>query len=164
VASARAVHTARRGGEYGFSAGEVRVDMKAVKVRKDGVVKQSSDRVTDWVKGMKNVTLIRGHARFTAPRTLDVDVLRYGDRRYRDEFWESAYQKWTAGGSEEQALEAFLDAHPRERKWTFRTHLLPRDYDIFGSGPSRTMDRRASEIRSASCSASRSDEEKAKHL
>ena len=73
VASAHAVHTARRGGEYGFSAGDVRVNMKAVKARKDGVVKQSSDSVTDWVKGMKNVTLIRGHARFTAPRTLDVD-------------------------------------------------------------------------------------------
>jgi pyruvate/2-oxoglutarate dehydrogenase complex dihydrolipoamide dehydrogenase (E3) component len=73
VASARAVHTARRGDEYGFSAGEVRVDMKAVKARKDGVVKRSSDAVTDWVKGMKCVTLIRGHARFTGPRTLDVD-------------------------------------------------------------------------------------------
>jgi len=73
VASARAVHTARRGGEYGFIAGEVRVDMKAVKARKDGVVKESSDAVTDWVEGMKNVTLIRGHARFTASRTLDVE-------------------------------------------------------------------------------------------
>lgn len=73
VASARAVHTARRGGEYGFTTGEVRVDMTAVKARKDGIVKQSSDGVTDWVGKMKNVTLIRGHARFTAPRTLDVD-------------------------------------------------------------------------------------------
>ena len=27
VGSARAIHMARRGGEYGFSAGEVRVDM-----------------------------------------------------------------------------------------------------------------------------------------
>ncbi len=73
VASAHAVHTARRGEEYGFTAGEVRVDMKAVKARKDGVVKHSSDGVTSWVASMKNVTLIRGHARFTAPRTLEVD-------------------------------------------------------------------------------------------
>ncbi|MBS0338024.1 MAG: FAD-containing oxidoreductase [Proteobacteria bacterium] len=72
VASARAVHTARRGVEYGFTAGEVRLDMKAVKARKDGVVKHSSDGVTNWVASMKNVNLIRGHARFTAPRTLDV--------------------------------------------------------------------------------------------
>jgi pyruvate/2-oxoglutarate dehydrogenase complex dihydrolipoamide dehydrogenase (E3) component len=72
VASARAVHMARRGAEYGFTTGDVRVDMKAVKARKDGIVKNSSDGVTNWVAGMKNVTLIRGHARFTAPRSLDV--------------------------------------------------------------------------------------------
>ena len=63
---------ARRGGEYGFSAGEINVDMQAVKARKDGVVKHSVDGLTKWIAGMKNVTLIRGHARFTAPRTLDV--------------------------------------------------------------------------------------------
>jgi pyruvate/2-oxoglutarate dehydrogenase complex dihydrolipoamide dehydrogenase (E3) component len=73
VASARAAHMARRGAEYGFSAGAVSVDMQAVKRRKDGVVKQSFDGVTNWIGGMKNVTLIRGHARFTAPRTLSVN-------------------------------------------------------------------------------------------
>jgi pyruvate/2-oxoglutarate dehydrogenase complex dihydrolipoamide dehydrogenase (E3) component len=72
VGSARAIHMARRGGEYGFSSGEVKVDMKAVKARKDGVVKNSSDGVANWIAGMKNVTLIRGQARFTAPRTLEV--------------------------------------------------------------------------------------------
>src|SRR5258707_10996494 len=64
VASARAVHMARRGAEYGFSAGKVQVDVRAVKGRKDGVVKQSSDRLASWIAGMKNVDLIRGHARF----------------------------------------------------------------------------------------------------
>jgi pyruvate/2-oxoglutarate dehydrogenase complex dihydrolipoamide dehydrogenase (E3) component len=73
VGSARAIHMARRGGEYGFAAGEVKVDMRAVKARKDGVVKQSVDGLTSWVGGMKNVTLIRGQARFTGPRTLEVD-------------------------------------------------------------------------------------------
>ncbi len=72
VGSARAIHMARRGAEYGFAAGEVRVDMAAVKQRKDGVVKHSQDGLAAWIKGMKNVTLIEGHARFTAPRTLDV--------------------------------------------------------------------------------------------
>ena len=72
VGSARAIHMARRGGEYGFSAGDIKVDMKAVKARKDGVVKNSSDGLSNWVGGMKNVTLIRGHARFTAPRAIDV--------------------------------------------------------------------------------------------
>lgn len=73
VASARAIHMARRGAEYGFSAGEVRVDMRAVKTRKDAVVKQSQDGLAGWIAGMKNVMLIRGQARFTGPRTLAVN-------------------------------------------------------------------------------------------
>jgi pyruvate/2-oxoglutarate dehydrogenase complex dihydrolipoamide dehydrogenase (E3) component len=73
VASAHAAHMARRGGEYGFTAGDVRVDMRAVKTRKDAVVKQSSDGVTNWIGRMKNVVLERGHARFTGPRAVTVN-------------------------------------------------------------------------------------------
>jgi pyruvate/2-oxoglutarate dehydrogenase complex dihydrolipoamide dehydrogenase (E3) component len=73
VGSARAIHMARRGGEYGFSAGDIKVDMAAVKARKDGVVRQSNDGVAAWIAGMKNVTLLWGQARFTGPRTLAVD-------------------------------------------------------------------------------------------
>ncbi len=75
VASARAIHVARRGGEYGFSSGKVLVDMPTVKRRKDSVVKQSSDGLAAWIGGMKNVTLVRGHARFAGPRKVAV-----GDR------------------------------------------------------------------------------------
>jgi len=73
VASAHAVHLARRGAEFGFDAGDVRVDLAAVKRRKDGVVQQSSNGVANWISGMKNVSLVRGHARFTAPRTIAVN-------------------------------------------------------------------------------------------
>jgi pyruvate/2-oxoglutarate dehydrogenase complex dihydrolipoamide dehydrogenase (E3) component len=73
VASARAAHVARRGAEYGFRAGDIRVDMAAVKRRMDGVVKQSSDGVAGWIAGMKNLTFLRGHARFAGPRTVAVD-------------------------------------------------------------------------------------------
>jgi pyruvate/2-oxoglutarate dehydrogenase complex dihydrolipoamide dehydrogenase (E3) component len=72
VASAHAAHLARRGAEFGFSAGEIRVDMSAVKRRKDGVVKQSTDGLAKWIGGMKHLTLLRGHAHFTAPRTIAV--------------------------------------------------------------------------------------------
>jgi hypothetical protein len=94
----------------------------------------------------------------------DRDLLRYGNQRYRDEFSESAYRKWAAGGTEEQALETVLGAHQTVPKWRFRTHLLPRDYDIFGSESG--MDRRTadSKDRSVPRSASRSGEEKAKRL
>jgi pyruvate/2-oxoglutarate dehydrogenase complex dihydrolipoamide dehydrogenase (E3) component len=73
VASARAAQVARRGSDYGFSAGEVKVEMKAVKARKDGVVKQSTDGLGKWIAGMKHVTLIRGHARFTNKREISVE-------------------------------------------------------------------------------------------
>ncbi len=75
VASARAAHTARRGSEYGFNAGDIRVDMARVKARKDGIVRQSSEGVRKWLAGMKNVSVIEGHARFAAPRRVAV-----GDR------------------------------------------------------------------------------------
>src|SRR5712664_1313549 len=46
VASAYAAHLARRGAEYGFSTGgEVNVDMKRVKARKDYVVGLSNSGV-----------------------------------------------------------------------------------------------------------------------
>ena len=73
VASARAAHVARRAAEYGVVlGGAVRVDMKAVKARKDGVVRKSSEGVAGWIAGLKNVTLVRGHARFAGPRTVAV--------------------------------------------------------------------------------------------
>lgn len=72
VASARAVHLARRGAEFGFAAGELRVDMARVKARKDGVVAQSSAGVERWMRGLANTEVLAGHARFVAPRTLQV--------------------------------------------------------------------------------------------
>ena len=72
VASAHAAHLASRGADYGFSTGNVRVDMQAVKRRMDAVVRESSTGLRKWIGGMKNVTLIRGHARFTGPRRVTV--------------------------------------------------------------------------------------------
>ena len=73
VASARAAHMARRGSEYGFSIQELEMDMGAVKQRKDAVVKHSTDGLSAWIGGMKHVSLLHGHARFVAPRTVAID-------------------------------------------------------------------------------------------
>ena len=72
IASARAAHVARRGGEYGFAAGKVRVDMDDVKRRKDRIVRQSVGRLKKWIAGMQHVSLLHGHAKFTAPRRVTV--------------------------------------------------------------------------------------------
>ncbi len=74
VASAYAAHVARRGTEYGFVVnGEVRVDMKRVKARKDEISGRSNKGVEKWLRGLKNCTVIQGHARFQSPRTVEVN-------------------------------------------------------------------------------------------
>ena len=72
VASAYAAHLARRGADYGFSAGEITVDMKRVKARKDYVVGLSNRAVERSVKSLKNGHAYEGHARFASPREVQV--------------------------------------------------------------------------------------------
>lgn len=72
VASARAIHMARRGAEFGFLAGDVRVDMARVKARKDAIVEKSRDGVSGWMRGLAHAEVIVGEARFVAPRTVTV--------------------------------------------------------------------------------------------
>ena len=74
VASAYAAHAARRGAEYGFAVnGEVRVDMKRVKARKDEVSGGSNKGVEEWLRGLTNCTVIQGHARFQTSHTVVVN-------------------------------------------------------------------------------------------
>jgi pyruvate/2-oxoglutarate dehydrogenase complex dihydrolipoamide dehydrogenase (E3) component len=73
VASAYAAHTARRGGDYGFSiAGEVRVDLARVKARKDAIVARSREGLEKALETTANCTLYRGHARFTSEKSVSV--------------------------------------------------------------------------------------------
>ena len=73
VASARVAHLARRAAEYGVRiGGEVSVDMKAVKARKDKIVQASLDSLAGWIGGTENLTLIWGSARFTDLHTVSV--------------------------------------------------------------------------------------------
>ncbi|MEO6743732.1 MAG: FAD-containing oxidoreductase [Caldimonas sp.] len=74
VASARAAHIVRRAADYGIEVGgPVRVDMKAVKARKDRVVGQSVENLTKWIAGIPGLDLIWGHARFGGPHAIEVD-------------------------------------------------------------------------------------------
>lgn len=76
VASAQAIRTAQRGAEYGFSTGEVRVDMAAVAARAGKVILDSRTGSEGWLTGMDNVDLIRGHARFESADTVVVEGRR----------------------------------------------------------------------------------------
>ena len=72
VATAYAAHLARRGADYGVSTGDVKVDMKRVKARKDYVVAQSNGAVERSLKGLENGQVYEGHARFVSPREVQV--------------------------------------------------------------------------------------------
>jgi pyruvate/2-oxoglutarate dehydrogenase complex dihydrolipoamide dehydrogenase (E3) component len=74
VASARAAYMARRGGDFGVTIdGPINVDMKQVKARKDSIVKQSNDGVTNWLRNMENLTVIEGHGRLESASSVRVN-------------------------------------------------------------------------------------------
>jgi hypothetical protein len=102
VSSATQAHVARQGAEYGFVVdGDVRVDMKRVKARKDEVSGRSTMGVEEWLRGLQNSVLwirlladlassncavIQGHARFMSSRTVVVnDEVLEADKVFK--FW-----------------------------------------------------------------------------
>ncbi|MEI3854451.1 MULTISPECIES: FAD-containing oxidoreductase [unclassified Ensifer] len=72
VASAYAAHLARRGADYGVTTGPITIDFARVMARKDTVRFNSRKGVEGWLKGMQNVTVIEGHARFEGPHDVRV--------------------------------------------------------------------------------------------
>ncbi len=74
IASARVAHLARRAADFGVVLdGGLHVDMKAVKARKDALVKQSNEGVANWLKGTPNLTVIDGHGWFESATTVRVN-------------------------------------------------------------------------------------------
>jgi pyruvate/2-oxoglutarate dehydrogenase complex dihydrolipoamide dehydrogenase (E3) component len=74
VASARAAYMAKRAGDFGvIVGGRINVDMRAVKARKDAIVRQSNQGVTNWLKEMDNLTVFEGHASLDGPNRVRVN-------------------------------------------------------------------------------------------
>lgn len=74
VASARAAHVARHAADWGVRLeGAVTVDMAAVKARKDRVVQQSIDSLTQWLTRLPGLDLLWGHARFVGPHAVELN-------------------------------------------------------------------------------------------
>jgi pyruvate/2-oxoglutarate dehydrogenase complex dihydrolipoamide dehydrogenase (E3) component len=77
IASARAAHVARRAADFGvLIEGPIRVDMKAVKARKDAIVRVSNEGVEEGLREAEGITVLTGHARFVGPNEVAV-----GDER-----------------------------------------------------------------------------------
>src|SRR6201997_5380287 len=75
IASAYAAHVARRAADYGVRVGgAVKVDMKAVKARKDTVVVPRRDHVERSLKALEGCTVYEGHGRFVAANKVTVNA------------------------------------------------------------------------------------------
>ncbi|MFY9747153.1 MAG: FAD-containing oxidoreductase [Acidobacteriaceae bacterium] len=72
VASAHAAHLARRGGDFGFQAGPVAIDMRAVKARKDAIVLSARTGVEKGLRTNPNCTVFTGTASFASSTTMRV--------------------------------------------------------------------------------------------
>jgi pyruvate/2-oxoglutarate dehydrogenase complex dihydrolipoamide dehydrogenase (E3) component len=78
IASARAAHVARTAGRLGVRTGEVKVDLGAVVDRKDAVVRQWRESVQKRLdRAGERLTLVRGKARFVAPREVELNGERH---------------------------------------------------------------------------------------
>ena len=73
VASARALHIARRGKFYGFETGDIKLNFDRVLERMNEIRNGSSDGLTGWMESAENVNLIRGWARFVADKVIEVN-------------------------------------------------------------------------------------------
>ncbi|MBV9579026.1 MAG: dihydrolipoyl dehydrogenase [Chloroflexi bacterium] len=69
--SAEVLETLQRSADFGVLADNVRLDYPAVLKRKDTIVKGLNDGVSQLLK-VNGVTVFSGHARFTAPTTVEV--------------------------------------------------------------------------------------------
>ena len=81
VASARIAHLARHAAGWGVETGPVRVDLGRVVDRKARIVTSFRRWVETKLEQTPGITLIRGHARFVAPRELEVTLTAGGTTR-----------------------------------------------------------------------------------
>lgn len=73
IASAKVAHHARQAARWGIHAEGVRTDLGRVVDRKDELVTSIRSGAERNVEKNENVTLVRGEARFTGPKTLAVN-------------------------------------------------------------------------------------------
>jgi pyruvate/2-oxoglutarate dehydrogenase complex dihydrolipoamide dehydrogenase (E3) component len=75
IASARIAYDVRRAHEYGVElpTARVTVNMRAIHARKERIVGASRAGLENWIRGMRNCTVYRGHARFESAQSVSVD-------------------------------------------------------------------------------------------
>ena len=85
VASARVAYLARRGADYGVHAGNLRIDMERVRLRKRDIVNSFRNGSQSRLEKTANLDLIFGEARFTGKKSLAVRLNDGGERELTGE-------------------------------------------------------------------------------
>jgi len=75
IASARVAYDVRRAHCFGIElpAAGIAVDMQAVQARKKRIVDASKSGLENWIRGLQNCAVYKGHARFESARSVSVD-------------------------------------------------------------------------------------------
>jgi len=72
VATARAIHMARRGDFFGFDSDTLSVDFGMVRQRMDEIRNGSNQGLEKWMNNTSNVTLYKGRGRFNEDKSITV--------------------------------------------------------------------------------------------
>ncbi|MEM9954148.1 MAG: mercuric reductase [Chloroflexota bacterium] len=78
-ASARVAYQAKRASEYGINTGDVTVDFAKVMARKDDIVSNSRDGLTDWLESIDTLDIYREYAQFVGTEH-GVHQIQVGDK------------------------------------------------------------------------------------
>jgi len=84
VASGRVAYLARRGADYGVQTGPIAIDLVKVRQRKRDIVDDGRTRNEKRLNG-ENLELIYGLAKFTGPKTIQIDLRAGGTRTVQAE-------------------------------------------------------------------------------
>lgn len=71
VASAKAIHKARQGEQYGFETGPVRVDYARIRERMNQERNGSREGLADWMESTENITFIREWGSFVSENIIN---------------------------------------------------------------------------------------------
>ena len=72
VATAKAMHTARRGDFFGFDSGTLSIDFGKVRQRMDEIRNGANQGLEKWMTDTSNVTLYKGRGRFNEDKSIMV--------------------------------------------------------------------------------------------
>ncbi|HEX4510716.1 MAG TPA: mercuric reductase [Burkholderiaceae bacterium] len=136
VASARAAHVVRTAARLGVHARDVTVDFAAVMARKDAVVARWRGGVERRLNaGGDNLRFVRGHARFVAPRTVEVAASASPGGLPRPERYEAERIVINVGArSVVPAIPGLHDVPFLDSSGVLALRTLPRHLLVLGSG------------------------------